>query len=519
MRLTNPLLVCAAALGCGCTGAFSQEGAPKNFQLLLPDFFENKPFDGNADTIEIQPKPIRNLQIQVIDAAVKNIGYGRIVVRINGKGMGNAFDRKANEKGALMVMNPQTIGLRPDQVFDPVENAIEVTAEDRRGRRYYHNWLVKANEKQPNSFFAYTSAVSPSDPGGFPPDLFLTEPSQPIVLAPGAPSAKVAVKGILSSPQPGSSIKLNGKTWIPPVDAVSADFEETITVTRAMKDVTFEAVDKKGNRRSVVIPVIAQGAAAPRARFAGNRYAVLIGISDYGKDKDSPPPLRSAASDASEIARVLMASGFPQANIRLLKDAEANADQIRVAFSDFAAKAGPDDVLVVYVAAHGLHDPFSPDKMYLAPHGTRLKQIDISAIALEELSTRLLRNVRSKNTLMFFDVGHRAEGEFKFPGKNLVNNTLLRVFGDDETRAVLVSGSTDELSQQRKTTGEARSLFAHWVSQALSGAADLNGDRAITGQEAVQFVAEKVKAETRGAQNPRYVAPRKVAEAPIAALK
>ncbi len=499
--------------------AFAQEApaGSKIFQLILPDH-SPKAFDGGAETVEVPAKPIRNLQIQVLESSAKNIGYGRVVVRINGKGMGNAFDRKANEKGALLVMNPQTLGLRPDQVFDPLENAIEVSAEDRRGRRFYQNWLVKVNEKRPNSFFAYTSAVSPDDPNGFPPDLFLTEPSQPIAIPGAAPSVKVAVKGILSSAQPGTSIKLNGKTWIPPVDVVSADFEESVTVTRQMKDLTFEAVDKKGNRRSVVIPVIT-AKAPPAPRFAGNRYGVVIGISDYGKAKDAPPPLRAASSDAQEIARVMVASGFPQANVRLLRDDQANADQIRIAFSDFAAKAGPDDILVCYIAVHGLHDPMAPDKLYLAPHGTQMKQTDLSAIALEDLAGRMLKSVRSKNTILIFDVGHRMDGEFRFPGKNLINNALLRLFGEDESRAVLVSGSTDELSQYRKTTGETRTLFAHWTSQALSGAADLNGDRVVTSQELVQFVAEKVKAETRGEQNPRFSAPKSVAQAPLAALK
>jgi hypothetical protein len=493
--------------------SYSQE-ASKLFQLILPDFSE-KAFDQSAATIEIASRPIRNLQIQVLESSAKNIGYGRISVRINGKGFGNAFDRKANLNGIVMVMNPQTLGLRPDQVFDPFENAIEVVAEDRKGRKYYHNWVVRVNEAAPTSLFTYTSAVSPDDATGFPPDLRIAEPTAPVALG-----QRATFKGTFGAAAPGTILKINGAT-VATAAKPSGTFEHALAIAPTMKEVTVEAVDPKGNRRGAVIPIV-RPAAGPKPRFAGNRYAVVIGISDFGKSKEAPPRLPSAAADAGEIARVLEANGFAKDNIRLIRDEQATADQIRVAFSDFAAKAGPNDFLAVYVSTYGLHDPFTPDHLYLAANGTQLKQVDVASVSIEELATRLMKSVRCNNTLLVFDVGHKLpEGDVRFPSKNLINSHLVRLFAEDDGRAVLVSGSADEVGRTKESSGGAvRSIFSEAVASAFEGnAADLNRDRVLTAEEMIRFVTEKVKQQTGGAQNPRFSLGKSPVAAPLAILQ
>ena len=64
-------------------------------------------------------------------------------------------------------------------------------------------------------------------------------------------------------------------------------------------------------------------------------------------------------------------AGFKHENIRLLTDEKASMEDVRVGFSDFAAKATSKDLLVVYVATHGFHDPRPgrSDRMYLAWRG------------------------------------------------------------------------------------------------------------------------------------------------------
>ena len=494
----------------------SAQEASRLFQLILPDFSDKK-FDQTATTIEVASRPIRNLQVQILEPSASKIGYGRIVVKVNGKGLGNAFDRKANTDGILMVMTPQTLGLRPDQVFDPFENTIEVVAEDRKGRRYYHNWVVRVREQSPNSYFTYTAQVSPDDPNGFPPDLNLTEPIQPIL---AAPNARVTFKGTFASAKPVAVLKVNG-TAIAEAPDSQATFQTSLLINPSWKEVTVEAIDGKGNRRAVVVPIIRPTPSGPKTRFAGNRYAVVIGISDFGKNKEAPAPLPAAAADANEIARVLEANGFPKSNIRLIKDDQATADQVRIAFSDFASKAGPNDLLVVYVSTYGLHVPFTPDRLYLAAYGTQLKQVDVSSISLDDLASRMMKNVRCNNTLMVFDVGHAIPpGDIRFPSKNLVNGRLIRLFAEDDGRAVLVSGSADEDSINEQASGGTRSIFSEAVASAFQGSnADLNRDHVLTAEELVRYVAEHVKQRSAGAQNPRFSLGKSAISAPVAVLQ
>ena len=80
-------------------------------------------------------------------------------------------------------------------------------------------------------------------------------------------------------------------------------------------------------------------------------------------------------------------------------------------------------------------------------------------------------------------------------------NAVLNLFNDKPGLSVLVSGSSDETSKAHEGTS---TMFSHWLADALGGAADLNGDRIVSAQELFSFVAENVKLESKGTQQPRF---------------
>jgi hypothetical protein len=90
-------------------------------------------------------------------------------------------------------------------------------------------------------------------------------------------------------------------------------------------------------------------------------------------------------------------------------------------------------------------------------------------------------------------------------GENLVNTYVLNLFSDKTSWSLLVSGSPGQTAQP--ANGSASSLFSHWLSQGLGGAADLNGDQVVTAKELFAFVSEKVKLESGGTQLPRFRVP------------
>jgi len=505
MTMRLPLLAAALWVAAG----LGQEPR-RDFELLLPDFFET-PFAGGT-VIDVPERAIQRLSVQVLQTSERNIGYGNVFLKVNGKGMGNAVDRVGNEKGILMTMTPFTAGMRPDEVFDAKENVIEAIAQDRRGRRYYGNWIVRVNESQQNQLFIYTSQMAADDPKGVPPDIVLQEPKALPVVGLLEKSIKVRVQGQFSGA--GSTLKVNGKPAGGAATQALTSFDETVVVARDQKEILVEAADRKGHRRAVRIPVVVQEKAPARVRFAGARYALLVGLSRYGEQKGAPPLLASAAADVTMLAAELVAkAGFKKENIRLLTDDRATPEQIRVGFSDFAAQAAGEDLLLVYVATHGLHDPSRAENLYVAAHGTQMDRLSTTAVAFADLEKLAGQSIRCNNTFLVFDVGHKLEDEHRIAGKNLINRYVLNLFSDEQGRAVLVSGAADQVSTQR--SGAATGALAHWLAESLAGKADGNRDNVVTAEELFRYVAEQVRVESQGAQTPRFRLAAKSASVPL----
>jgi len=494
-------------------GASAQE-APRYFQLVLPDFFDT-PFEGASSTIDLPDRPIQRLKIVVLQANERNITASATKVWVNGKGMGNILESRGVAEGIELNMDPVTLRRRPDELFDARENTIEVVATDKRGRKYYQSWILRAGVNR-NPYFTYTATVSADDPKGVPPDLILDSPTTPVILAAAQKSVTATIKGTGASTNLPVAVTLNGKPWTT-IQKNAEPFSGTAEVTPATKELILEATDSKHHVRRVILPVIVRRPAQPAVRFAGTKYALIIGISRYGPAKDAPPLLPYAAADATELARQLETSaGFKKENIRLMVDDQATLSQIRTGLYDFVSKATANDLMVIYIAAHGVHDPHPGrgERIYLAPFGTQLAQIDSTALSFEDVELLLGKSVRCNHTFILFDVGHKVEGDWKFPGRNMVNNRLLSLFSEQEGRAILVSGAADEVSQPR--SAQSSGAFPYWTTRGLTGEADLNQDRVVTAEELFRFVSEKVREETAGVQNPRYRLPEKTASTPVA---
>lgn len=498
MRISRCIRTAAFLLICG----LSAQESPGLFQLWLPDFSDS-PFAGGKSVIELPDRPIQRLQILIKEAQTRNLQPGHYRIYVNGKGLGNVFDERAIEDGTLLVMDPQTLRKRPDEVFDPRENSIEVMGQDRRNRLYYQNWILRVNEDQ-NPEFAYSSIISPEDPKGVPPDLVITEPTDPLKLKTNQ-AVQVTIKGRLSS---GATLTVNGRIAVAPKQAAIVPFEYSATVTPREHELVLQASDAKANKREVKIPVYGP-APAPPPHFVGKKYAILIGVSQFGPGKDAPPPIPLAAADVDQFASTLeKQAGFKHENMRVLVNEQAKPESVRVALTEFASKAQSSDMLLVYIVTHGMHDPRPNhgERLYLALSGTQIATLDSTALALEDLELFLSRSIRTDQAFLIFDVGHELNAQWRLhAAENLVNRYVLNLFSDKTSWCLLVSGSSGQTAQAQQ--GSTSSLFSHWLSQGLSGAADLNGDQVVTAKELFAFVSEKVKQESGGAQLPRFRAP------------
>jgi hypothetical protein len=492
MRRTFSLLMVL-----GGSLAFCQ-GPPKYFELEIPDF-QNKIFD--SDVIEI---PIRNpgrIVIHLLAPMADSVSYGKIFPKLNGEAASVISQYRSTSRGKAIWMD---LTMRPDIKLVPGTNTIEVTAINQRGRRYYKNWTLRTREQSRNEYFGYDFAMAPDDAAQAPPDVLITEPDVPVVLERADSSRRVRVRGVVNSVYPLAGVTIKGQPWAGAADSDKVAFTQDIVVTGKEQQFVIEAADRKGNRTRVTVPVM-RPAGRSTAKFSGERYALVVGISRYQAAKGGPPPLYSAAADAEGFAAMLTSrAGFRADHVLVLKDEKAGVAQIRNAFRNFAAEAKPDDLLVVYFAGYGLHDPASPDRIYLASYETQMGQIPESSIEMSELDMLIGTNVRSRNSVLLFDVGRDPGSDWRVAGNNLVNSYLLRLSSKEQGRAVLVSAGVNETSHERQNGGRSEGMFTSWMVDALEGKADWNRDGLVTVGEMFRFVTDQVRQETGGAQVPRY---------------
>lgn len=110
----------------------------------------------------------------------------------------------------------------------------------------------------------------------------------------------------------------------------------------------------------------------------GNKYAIVIGISDYpGTGND----LSYADDDARDMKTALISYGYQETNIRYLVDADATRSAIIEAITDIKSVVASEDEVVFFFSGHGAKgkaddgDRETIDEAIVAHDGTKLVPI------------------------------------------------------------------------------------------------------------------------------------------------
>jgi uncharacterized caspase-like protein len=99
-------------------------------------------------------------------------------------------------------------------------------------------------------------------------------------------------------------------------------------------------------------------AAAPATLPAPRqRWALLVGMSDYSMVRAATgakiDDLPGVARDTTFVENSLARLGYARERTLVLRDARATGTNVRGALKELAAKAQPDDVVVIFFSAHG----------------------------------------------------------------------------------------------------------------------------------------------------------------------
>jgi len=253
------------------------------------------------------------------------------------------------------------------------------------------------------------------------------------------------------------------------------------------------------------ILLVAYGLAVTTDKIYDNSYALIIGIDKY----ENVHNLNYAVKDAESIQDILVNTfDFPEGNITLLKDEEANKDAILKAFSDLTKKAEDNDRVLIYFAGHGETMDLTEggETGYLLPVDGDSEDLYLSSIAMDELE-KISHMSKAKHMLYLVDAcygGIAAVGSRGSRGLD-ASSTLNYIDKITKNRAVqiITAGGRGEQVIEKPKWGH--SAFTLNIMRGLGdGNADMNADGYITANELGMFLSEKVTIDSENQQTPQY---------------
>ena len=233
------------------------------------------------------------------------------------------------------------------------------------------------------------------------------------------------------------------------------------------------------------------------------KIAIIVGIDDYLEMRI--PDLDLAVSDADTVTKIL--KNIYQFNeIHSMRNEEANFINLRKMISNVFAKAGLNDMVVLYFSGHGLgvKSRVGADVGYLMPYDAELNSVTnyISMTYLNEIASQS----SAKDVLFLIDVCYSGLGIVEVPHPiddyptELINYESLFRKTSKVSRNIISAGGKDE----RAIDG----LFARVLRQALLGAADKNHDHYINFTELAFYLKNNVSTEAKNSynrdQNPQF---------------
>jgi Caspase domain len=229
--------------------------------------------------------------------------------------------------------------------------------------------------------------------------------------------------------------------------------------------------------------VTGPGAATPDASANSHppdRWALIIGIGSF-TDKNIEP-LRYTASDAQSFQDALLdpkIGGFKPANVHSLLNDQATTKNIKMQLNWLARSAGPDDLVVVYVATHGSsRDLDTVGVNYIITHDTEIgANIDpdslyATALPMVEIANAIATRVKARRAAIFLDTCYSGNATVK--NTKLIAPGIANAAPSQQTldhikqgagRMVFAASGTEEESLESDTLKHG--FFTYFLVEAL----------------------------------------------------
>lgn len=223
------------------------------------------------------------------------------------------------------------------------------------------------------------------------------------------------------------------------------------------------------------------------------RYAVLIGVDDYGREL---PRFRHAEADMLELARVLTAKGYQPDKVRTLTQNQGaldpskhmpTADNIRQALRSFLDRRRPDEGLLLALAGHVVQFR-DESECYFCPADARLNDRK-TLIPLSELYQTFASAPSECNLVLIDGCRHVGPGDNAAPPPpvQLVTPNLQAVAPPKDAPVLYSCGA----GKKSYVHLDARNgVFFHYVIKAVQGYGNLAQQASVDRLE--QYVTSEV---------------------------
>ncbi|OLC13627.1 MAG: hypothetical protein AUH29_12460 [Candidatus Rokubacteria bacterium 13_1_40CM_69_27] len=348
----------------------------------------------------------------------------------------------------------------------------------------------------------YTGLIVDASDAGFSPALaprLIEEGSGAVVFGPQMIQfAAMSQQGPAGYAVAISEARQNGRVGANPliVRATGAAGERRGDLLLAPKDAQRVLAADRGGRflgRAAVVVVLGKEQRELTVP-PGKRHALVIGIDDYPQGSPSgDAKLSYAVRDAQTLAQLLTrAPGFGPDGVTLLEN--ATRDLVIGALRALRARVSDEDSVIVFFAGHGAVGPGGDGRLhhYLLPHDGQLADLAGTALMDDRLE-ELIGQLPTRQVVVLLDAGYVGGGTGTMRARGLTNPSATPLpkppIEAGVGRVVISAGTPDHPAFEDDQRG---GLFTSFLVEGLRGAADLNGDGAVTVLELYQYVAPRL---------------------------
>jgi hypothetical protein len=231
------------------------------------------------------------------------------------------------------------------------------------------------------------------------------------------------------------------------------------------------------------------------------KIALLIGVSNY--DSQDLKPLPAAARDVAAMQEVLQNPDLGEFDrVAVLPDPDLG--QIQDAINSLFDDCQTDDLVLLYFSGHGITD--EAGNFFFTNRTTRkTKQgrLNKGSATPASFVHDLMENCESDRLVIVLDCCHSGAFPTGMTARDAGMIDFSRQLGG-KGRIILTSSAATEYSFERQ--GEELAVYTRYLVEGIrTGAADLDGDGAISVNELHDYVREQVRKAAPAMKPERYV--------------